>query len=443
MRKITRALTGLAAAALTVGMAGPALAAGQALPVEQVPAHAAFQPGSGRPVIDWNRELISLLGTPGLQPATIHPTRSFAILQGAEYDAVVSITHVGQPYLFSVPAPRDARPDAAADQAAHDVLTSLYPAAKSSADQLLAAELGAIPTSQGKRDGIRVGADVAQLLVGLRAGDGSAATPPPFAAGTQPGDYRPTPPNFPAPVFTNWGSITPFLLPSGDQFRPPAPPPVSSPAYASALNQVKSLGQDTSTSRAADQATAATFWGSAPIWNTWNEITQKLLTNQHASLQRAATVFGNLDLGVADATIALYDAKYFYQVWRPVTAIRLGNSGYNPGIPFDPGAPNWTPLAVTAADPSYPGAHSTISEAAATILAAFFGSDQPVTVTSDNLPGVTRSFASLQAAADEAGLSRIFAGQHTILDHQAGQTLGRQVSEFTLRQLQTGHVHPG
>jgi hypothetical protein len=165
MRKITRALTGLAAAALTVGMAGPALAAGQSRPVEQVSAHVAFQPGSGRPVIDWNRELISLLGTPGLQPATIHPARSFAILQAAEYDAVVSITHVGQPYLFSVPAPRDARPDTAADQAAHDVLTSLYSAAKSSADQLLAAELGGIPTSQGKRDGIRAGADVAQLLL--------------------------------------------------------------------------------------------------------------------------------------------------------------------------------------------------------------------------------------------------------------------------------------
>jgi membrane-associated phospholipid phosphatase len=449
MRKITQALIGLTAAALTVGMAGPALAAGQARPAgqdrpaKQVSAHTAFQPGSGQLVIDWNRELISLLGTPGLQPATIHPTRSFAILQAAEYDAVVSVTHVGKPYLFSVSAPRDARPDAAADQAAHDVLTSLYPAAKSSADQLLAAELGAIPTSQGKRDGIRVGADAAQLLVGLRASDGSAAIPPPFVAGTQPGDYRPTPPNFPAPVFTSWGSIKPFLLTSGDQFRPPAPPPVSSPAYASALNQVKSLGQDTSTSRTADQTAEATFWGSAPIWNTWNEIAQKLLTNQHASLQRAATVFNNLDLGVADATIALYDAKYFYKVWRPVTAIRLGNTGYNPGIPFDPNAPNRTPLAVTAADPSYPGAHSAISEAAATILTASFGSKQPATVTSDTLPGVTRSFANLQAVADEAGLSRIFAGQHTILDHQAGQTLGRQVAEFTLRQLQTGHVHKG
>ena len=135
MRKITRAFTGLAGAALAVGMAGPALAATQARPLERVPAHAASQPGSGQSVIDWNRELITLLGTPGLQPATIHPTRSFDVLQAAEYDAVISITHVGQPYLFTVQAPRDARPDAAANQAAHDVLTSLYPAAKSSLDQ--------------------------------------------------------------------------------------------------------------------------------------------------------------------------------------------------------------------------------------------------------------------------------------------------------------------
>jgi hypothetical protein len=114
MRKITPALTELAAAALTVDMAGPALAATQARPLERVPAQAAFRPGSGRPVIDWNRELISLLGTPGLQAATIHPTRSLAILQAAEYNAVVSITHVGRPYLFTVAAPHDARPDAAA-----------------------------------------------------------------------------------------------------------------------------------------------------------------------------------------------------------------------------------------------------------------------------------------------------------------------------------------
>jgi hypothetical protein len=443
MRIKTRAITAVAATALFAGIAGPALAATHGLAEGLPTSGAALTPGSGRSVIDWNRQLITLLGTPGLQPSTIHPTRSFAILQAAEYDAVVSTTHRNRPYLFSIPAPRDARPDAAVDQAAHDVLTALYPTAIDTIDQRLAIELAAIPDGQGKRDGMRVGGAVAQLLVDLRAFDGSAATPPPFTAGAEPGDYRPTPPNFPTPVFTNWGSVTPFVLTSGSQFRPAAPPPVTGATYADALNQVKELGQDSSTLRTADQSTEAKFWGSAPIWNTWNEVTQTLLTDQHASLQRAATVFANLDLAVADATIGLYDGKYFYRLWRPVTAIREGNAGYNPGIAFDPAATTWNPLAVTAPDPAYPGAHSTISEAAATVLTTFFGDDQRVTVTSDNMPGVARVFTNLQAAADEAGLSRIYAGQHTSLDHEAGQLLGSEVAAFTVHRLQTGRADVG
>ena len=107
---------------------------------------------------------------------------------------------------------------------------------------MLASELAAIPNGQGKQQGIKVGATVARQLVALRSSDGSAAIPPPFVAGNKPGDYRPTPPNFPAPVFTNWGSVTPFVLSSGRQFRPAPPPPITSLAYARALNQVKSLG---------------------------------------------------------------------------------------------------------------------------------------------------------------------------------------------------------
>jgi len=359
----------------------------------------------------------------------VHPTRSFAILQAAEYDAVTSITHHDSPYLFSVPAPRDARPDAAADQAAHDVLTALYPSMKSELDTMLAGELASIADSRGKRDGARVGARVAEQLIRLRSFDGSAATPPPFVAGNRPGDYRPTPPNFPAPVFTNWASVTPFVLRSAQQFRPGPPPPVTSAAYAEALNEVKSLGQDSSTTRTADQTAAGKFWGSAPVWNTWNQVAQNLAVTRHASLERTATVFANLDLALADATIGLYDAKYHYLVWRPVTAIRLGDTIGNPGIVGDP---NWTPLAVTAADPSFPGAHSTISQAAATVLTAFYGHRQQLAIT---LNGVTRSFASFQDAANEAGLSRIFAGQHTRLDHIAGQQLGARVADFVLEHL--------
>jgi membrane-associated phospholipid phosphatase len=434
MRKIGKVAVFLAAAAVVAGVAAPATAAAAATGRDRAgpPASVAFSPGSGQSVVDWNRELITILGTAGAQPATVHPTRSFAILQAAEYDAVVSITHAAPPYLFSVPAAPGARPDAAADQAAHDVLAALYPAQKSGLDQMLAGQLATIPNTPGRQQGIQVGAAVAKLLIGLRSSDGSAVIPPPFVPGTKPGDYRPTPPNFPAPVFTNWGTVTPFVLRSGQQFRPPAPPPITGAAYARALNQVKSLGQDSSTTRTADETTQAQFWGASPIWNVWNEIGQKLAVARHASLERTVTVFENLDLTVADATIALYDAKYHYLVWRPVTAIQLGNTIGNPGITGDP---TWLPLAVTAADPSYPGAHASISEAAATVLTAFYGDHQHLAVTSDGDPGVTRSFGSFQAAANEATLSRIFAGQHTMIDLVAGQHLGHQVAQFVLNHL--------
>ncbi len=434
MRKIRRTLAAVATGAVVAGVAGvaaPALAA-TARHVPGPRSSVAFVPGSGQSAVDWNRELITILGTAGAQPATVHPTRSFALLQAAEYDAVTSITHAAPPYLFSVAAPRAARPDAAADQAAHDVLTALYPTLSSGLDQLLAGQLTAIPDTRGRQQGIGVGHAVAKRLAGIRASDGSAAAPPPFVAGTQPGDYRPTPPNFPAPVFTNWGSVTPFVLEGGQQFRPAPPPPITSAAYASALNEVKSLGQDSSTTRTADQATQAKFWGAAPIWNVWNEIAQKLAVTRHASLERTVTVFAHLDLALADTTIGLYDAKYHYLVWRPMTAIRLGDTAGNPGIVGDP---TWSPFAVTAADPSYPGAHAAISQAAATVLSAFYGDDQRLTVSSDGDPGVTRTFGSLRAAANEATLSRLFAGQHTMIDLVAGQHLGRQVGDFVLDHL--------
>jgi membrane-associated phospholipid phosphatase len=436
-RKAMAAVVTAAAAFAAVGAVPSALAAPAARPAAHRTSAVAFRPGSGQLVVDWNRELITILGTPGAQPATVHPTRSFAILQAAEYDAVTSITRHDSSYLFSVPAPAGARPDAAANQAAHDVLTALYPSMKTGLDAMLAAELALIPGGQGKHDGTRVGAAVARRLLRVRAADGSAVTPPPFVAGTKPGDYRPTPPNFPAPVFTNWGTVTPFVLRSGRQFRPAPPPPVTSAAYAKALNEVKSLGQDSSTTRTADQTAAAKFWASAPIWNTWNQVAQNLAVTRHASLERTATVFANLDLALADATIGLYDAKYHFLIWRPVTAIQLGDSIGNPGIT---GNPNWTPLAVTAADPSYPGAHSTISQAAATVLAAFYGQHQHLAIA---LSGTTRTFGSFQAAANEAGLSRIFAGQHTRLDHQAGQILGSRVAEFVLNHLATGLAKSG
>jgi hypothetical protein len=427
----TRTFVTLAgAAAVVAGVVVAALATPSSSAA--TPAGLADAPGSGQSVIDWNRQLISILGAPNAQRAAVHPTRSFAMLQAAEYDAVVSITHAAPPYRSSVPAPGRARPDAAADQAAHDVLVALYPSMRAGLDTQLNGELAGMPDGQAKQDGVGVGVAAARQLIALRSSDGSSAAAAPFVAGTGPGDYRSTPPKFPAPMYTGWGSVTPFLLDNAQQFRPVPPPPVSSAAYATALNEVKNLGRVSSTTRTPDETVAGKFWSATPVWNTWNQVAQQLVAERHASLAQATGVFSALDLSLADTTIAMYDAKYQDHVWRPVTAIRLGDSARNPGIVGDP---TWNPLTPTAADPSYPGAHSALSGAAATALTAFYGSHQPVTITSAADPGVTRSFATLSDAADEAGLSRIWAGQHTRVDHQAGQQLGSQVAGRVLGDL--------
>jgi hypothetical protein len=394
------------------------------------PASVAHARDSGAIVVDWNRALLRIVRTKGAQPATIHPTRSFAILHAAIDDAVVSITHDGTPYLLSVNAPRGARPDAAAAEAGHDTLASLYPAMKAGLDSQLAGELSVIPNGEGKRAGIKVGHDVAGAILGVRADDGSSNPPPAFVPGTKPGDYRPTPPNFAPAVFTGWSQVTPFVLRDASQFRPAAPPSLTSAAYANAINEVQSLGQDTSTTRTADETTAAKFWA-APIWNYWNEIAQNAVLEHHTDLAETARLFSDLNLTFADGVIAFYDAKYAYHLWRPITAIREAASTGNPGTTADP---TWSPLATTPADPSYPGAHSVISEAGATVLTSFFGRHDRLTVTSELLPGVTRTFAGYQAAASEAGLSRIFAGLHTRLDHEAGLRLGGAVAGFVLEQ---------
>jgi len=383
---------------------------------------------SGAIVIAWNKELLHIVQTPGAQPATVHPTRSFAILHAAIYDAIVSITRDAPAYLISVTSPSSARPDAAAAEAGHDALVALYPKMKAALDQQLASELAAIPDGAGKQQGIQVGQTVAARLFAMRANDGSAAKSQPFVVGNQPGNYRLTPPKFVAPVFTNWGNVTPFVLNNAAQFRPGSPPALTNQAYAQAINEVKSLGQKTSTTRTADQTVIAKFWA-GPIWNTWNEIAEKAALAHHTNLETTARLFAVLNLSFADSAIAFYDAKYHYQLWRPVTAIRLAGTVGNPATV---GNPTWTPLAVTALDPTYPGAHSTISSAGATVLSAFFGNQDQIQVTSDVLPGVVRTFASYNDVATEAGLSRIYAGQHTRIDHEAGLRLGHAVAQFVL-----------
>jgi membrane-associated phospholipid phosphatase len=397
----------------------------------RTPKHVVRAVDSGRPVVEWNQVLLSIVSTPGAQPANIQPTRNFAILHAAIYDAVNAIDRTHEPYLVDVRAPRGASETAAADAAAHTALVGLYPAQQSTLDADYTAELAKVADGPAKDKGIELGVQVATDLLAIRAGDGSNVPPPPFVPGNAPGDFRPTPPNFPTPVFTNWSAVQPFVLDRAGQFRPPAPVPLTSDAYADAINEVQAVGSATSTTRTAEQTQIGTFWN-PPIQNFWNQIAQTVALAHGADLATTARLFAALNLSLADSAIAFYDGKYAYRVWRPVTAIRLADTDDNPDTIADP---SWLPLAgTTPADPSYPGAHSTISAAAADVLARFFGDRQSFAVTSPALPGVTRSFTSFSSAAEEAGVSRIYAGVHTRLDHVAGVTLGRDVADFVLHE---------
>jgi len=389
---------------------------------------------SVNPVVQWNRTLLVIVRTPGAQPATVHPTRSFAIMHAAIYDAVNAIDKTHKPYLVHLTrVSRFASQDAAAASAAHEVLITLYPTFQAMLDAQLQESLAGIPEGADKTEGSIIGKTVADEILKLRGDDGSNASPPLFVFTNPPvpGDYQSTPPNFPSqPQFTQWAHVTPFALKRANQFRPGPPPALTSEAYSDVLNEVKSLGIVNGTLATPDQALTGRFWNGA-IQNYWNEITQTASLRHELNTSQSARLFALLNLTFADSVIAFYDAKYTYNFWRPVTAIREAATDGNPGTIPDP---NWLPeVGKTTPDPAYPGAHAVISAAGASVLISFFGkNDFDFTVTSEVLAGVDRSFTSFSAADREATLSRIFAGVHFRSDLTTGQTLGRVVADFVV-----------
>jgi hypothetical protein len=258
----------------------------------------------------------------------------------------------------------------------------------------------------------------------IRANDGSRATPPPFKSKDVPGFYQSTPPDLTPADFTHWGDVIPFAIVNAREFLPDPPPALTSKEYIRDLAEVQSIGEIDSTTRTAEQTVIGKFWG-GKIQNYWNEITQTAAIEHNLDLEETARLFALVNFGMADATISFFEAKYVYHFWRPVTPAEFTD-------------PDWLPLSTkTAPDPSYPGAHSATSSAAATVLEFYFGGRFNFDVTSEVLPGVARHFTSFSAAKREAGLSRIYAGQHFRFDHLAGLRLGREVSrsieETTLR----------
>ena len=293
---------------------------------------------SANPVIEWNRSLLVIVRTPGAQPANIHSTRSFAMLHAAIFDAVNSIEKTYEPYAVHLShISRGASAEAAADQAAHDLLVSLYPTFAAALDSELQQDLERIRDGRRKEEGIEVGGAVAAEILALRAGDGSSVSLPPFVSTSQPGSYELTPPNFAPADFLQWSRVSPFVIDFASEFRPGPPPDLASDTYTDSFNEVKSLGITGSTTRTADQTQIGEFWN-GNIQDFWNEIAQTAALEHHLDLGQTAHLFALMNISVADTVIAFYDAKYTYNLWRPVTAVRQADTDNNPLTVADP---NW------------------------------------------------------------------------------------------------------
>lgn len=285
------------------------------------------------------------------------------------------------------------------------------------------------------RQGLALGASVAAEILAARADDGGTAVVT-HAEGSEPGQWRPTGPAFAAALLPQWPAVDPFVIPSGDAFRPDPPPALNGPEYAAALNEVLVLGSAESSVRTADQTEIARFWadggGTATPPGHWNAIAEDLSRSRHESVGRSARTFALLNLSLADAAIACWDSKYAYDLWRPITAAAEAETAGNPATAAES---NWSPLIATPPFPSYVSGHSTFSGAAATVLSALYGDHVRFRTTSDGLPGVTRAFSSFQEAAAEAGRSRIYGGIHFGFDDTEGQELGRRVAEEVLGRM--------
>jgi hypothetical protein len=386
-------------------------------------------------VLDWNRLLLDVQQQHGQGNQV--SARALAIMGAAVYDSVNAIDPTHTVYHVDArgfPGVTAASADAAAAQAAHDVAAGLY---SQSADVarfniLLGAQLAAVPDGPAKTSGITLGNYVATQMLAWRANDGANA-PGFYTITHNPGDWQPTPPAFAQmPATPQWPYVTPFGLTSGDQFRPGPPPELTSGEYTAAYQEVKALGGNgttTPSTRTAEQTEIAFFWAGLGVTNSgvgiWNQITQTVAAARDLSLADTARLFALVGVANADAFIAGFDAKYTYNFWRPVTAIRAGDTDGNPQTVPDAA---WTPLIATPNHPSYVSLHADQSRAAAEALAAFFGTDH-VNFTA-TWAGVDRSFHKFTEAAKEAGMSRLYAGIHWSFDVDAGEQLGRKVGRY-------------
>ena len=382
-------------------------------------------------VLQWNRVLRETLSTPGQQPPTVLPVRSYAMMHAAIFDAVNSIEGSYTPYLIAVPANPRASQEAAAAQAAHDVLATLYPTRRTIFATELADSLNGIPWLRAQQ-GSKVGATVAERLLAVRANDGWNITPiPPYVLPATPGNWQPIAPST-AAGFTHFGAVLPFAITASTRFTPNPPPALTSAEYTADFNEVKEIGRVDSATRTADQTLVARLWANVntptTIFFVWNNVARTVAISRNNTTAENARLFALLNISFHDAVQTTFASKFVYGLWRPLTAIRRADEDGNPNTTLDL---TWTSLLTNPPYPTYAGNNAAIGTSQATILALFFGRDDiSYQHTWEGAGGATRTYPGFTAMADEQALSRVYGGIHFKFDSTAGQSAGRNVANY-------------
>ncbi len=397
-------------------------------------------------VIEWNQVLQDTI------PGSVGPTspRYFATLHVAMFDAINAIERDFQPFHTAVRW-GGGSPEAAAAQAAHDVLVGLFPASTATYDALLAARLGPKPSGFVRR-GAAIGAFVAKATLEWRQNDGWLSAPSAYVLPPFPGLWQPSPPALAAASLTQAPNVVPFALLTPTQYLPPPPPTLTSARYAADFNETKLLGRADSAARTPEQTAIARLWASigangagtaTPMVSVWNNVVRDLVRERGLPLVEAARAFALVTVSMHDSLQSSVTGKFVYGLWRPVTAIRRADEDLNDATEADAA---WTSLLNTPSYPSYGGNQASVAAGAARALELAFGSGEiPVTAAwrqSNGQPDVLHAHPGVWELAEEQARSRVFGGIHYQFDSDAGKVLGTKVADYVFANcMRPRHKH--
>lgn len=390
-------------------------------------------------VLDWNTIAVNTAITNHQNPFA--QARYAAIVQLAVFEAVNSITGDYQPYLGTITAPPGASAEAAAVEAAYQVLNTYFPGSQLALIADRANSLASIPEGQPKIDGTATGDAAAAALIALRANDGSSPPQvkipgPPVAGEWQATSSCPMVNGVAFGIAFQWQNITPFGIPNTGDFLLGPPPALTSNAYAKAYNEVLAVGSLNSTMRPQDRANVALFYAASSPTQVFNQAAQQVAQAQRRSLSENARALALINMAMSDGLVASFLNKYHFNFWRPETAIHAGDADGNSNTVGDP---SWTPFIVTPCFPSYPSNHGSASGGAAEVLRRIYGeAGHSITLTNPAVPDITLQYTSFKQITDDISDARVYGGIHFRTDQVAGEQLGRAVGKSVYK----GNLRP-